>query len=255
MNENEYKELINKKIDGEISNDEEAQLKQVLSKNPQANSYNQDMHKMVRIISETEQVQPPENLKKHVMESIDLNRYTSRPDNIIKPGHSWWVVQKTGLAFAAGLLLGIVLYALFLPGTSFISGPDESDMYGTIGLKNTGAFQTISETPLNTEGANGMLALKKSGSFFMLDVNINASEKAEILIRFNENDARFTGFNEKNNTAAFVESGSDYIRLTVTESTHFNLYLDKIIANTSATIMFQLQAESGILNKEIQLTD
>ena len=78
MNEEKFIDLINKEIDGIISAQEKKGLMEYLEKNPEAKQKYQDLVDSTKYLDKLDEVEPPEELKSRIMNSIDFNRYTAK---------------------------------------------------------------------------------------------------------------------------------------------------------------------------------
>ena len=72
MIDQKYIELINHEIDGVITPKQKSMLDNYLKKNPQAEKLYQELIATSKIIDQIPAIEPSENLKKRIMNSIDL---------------------------------------------------------------------------------------------------------------------------------------------------------------------------------------
>ena len=174
-----YVELINKKIDHIITPEEKKKLDDFLSGNKAAQDYYNGLHKTNDYLSQLPDQEPHENLKKQIMNSIDFNRYSPK----IKRRNSWSLlfVPKFKLAytFAAGLVLGIILYAILVNNSNTIN---INDVYGTIGINSNAS--TIAELPLKFSDISGKIDLKAVEHNFWFNLDLNSTNKFDIVISY-----------------------------------------------------------------------
>ncbi|MCU0643870.1 MAG: hypothetical protein MUC94_06380 [bacterium] len=152
MIDEKYIELMNKEIDGVITKSEQERLHNYLSANSEAQKLYNDLRQTSELLSKIPRVEPSPNIKKYVMNSIDLNRYSKAT----KPGRLKALVSnllikptpKLAYAFALGILVGILVYSALLENVISKRGTDVADFYGTIGIDEKAGFKTIQSMPI-----------------------------------------------------------------------------------------------------------
>ena len=75
MIDRKYIELINYEIDGIITPEQRSQLQEYLLKNPKAKKLYQELTATNSMVNSMPEIEPTENLKKRVLNSINFNKY------------------------------------------------------------------------------------------------------------------------------------------------------------------------------------
>src|SRR5574341_714789 len=132
-----YTELIHREIDGANSPHESAELKAYLAAHPEAQRFHDELASMSNLLREVQPVEPPAPLQDIVMYRLP-NRYAAQPKtSLLATLREWFEVKanfKYAYAFAGGLTMGIVMYALLLQTTLQMPG-DLNKISGTIGQR------------------------------------------------------------------------------------------------------------------------
>ena len=118
MTRKKYMALINKEIDGIITQKEKDKLHSYLTINLEAKTfYNQLLH-TCNLLNKVVKVEPSPNMKKTIMNSIDVNRYPIQKRKATFKSSSSKLFSKinprVAYAFVSGIIIGILMSTLFL---------------------------------------------------------------------------------------------------------------------------------------------
>jgi len=188
MIETEIIELINYDIDGVITPKQKSLLHKFLRDNPEAEKlYTQLIATNMRL-TEIPQLEPTENLKKRIMNSINFDQYSveSKTAWITNLNIDWVFHPKSKLAFA--FVLGMFMTLLFLIPFWLQeiqdTHRDDINFLGTMGLDNINELKPLKQIDLNLMNTQGMVQFKKFGQFFILDLNINCDDQTEMVFEY-----------------------------------------------------------------------
>lgn len=197
MTEKTLSELVHKELDGATSGKESAKLKAYLEKNPWARAMQDDLAALARSLRKVSVIEPPRNLKKNVLNAISTARHSAqarrRPVSSIIWDLFAVVRPQYAYAFVAGLLLGIVVYAVILPRQESMT--DITSLYGTMLSQDTGpGFQTGESAEIELDQIRGTVTLKHAKGVLLADVELRSQQEAEIVLGFDEKQLEFAAF-------------------------------------------------------------
>jgi anti-sigma factor RsiW len=133
MIQERYLDLMNGEIDGKNSPSESAELREHLESNAEARTYYAELRNVVEAFGEAGEVRVPEDLEQRIIFAINERRARDEAQrerasllNIFSPR------RKLGIAFAAGVVVGLIILL-----TIYRALPDSStlrvkDLYGTL---------------------------------------------------------------------------------------------------------------------------
>ena len=213
-----YVELINKEIDHIISPDEKKKLDNYLSDNKHAQDYYNGLLKTNDYLSQLPDEEPTENLKKQIINSIDFNRYVPK----VKKQNSWGFLFapkfKLAYTFAAGLVLGIIIFAVLTNNSNTVN---INDVYGTIGINNSSAA-IVAEIPLDFSDIKGKIDLKVVNNNFWFNLDLNSTNKFDVVISYPE-QVRFENIRLGVAKNIEISKGQNLIKTTNSGSQKYSL--------------------------------
>ena len=183
MIDKKYIELMNREIDKQITDDEKIELHNYLSVNESANEYYNELLQTNEYLNHIPDREPSENLKKQIINSINFSKYPVRTEK-----KSFWNIltvprMKLSYTFAAGLIIGIIVFSLISNNSNNITTDNE---FGTIGIENSDAT-IVKDIAINRSNITGNIQLKKYKNNFLFDVDLISRQKIEFKITYPQN--------------------------------------------------------------------
>ncbi len=178
MIDKKYIELMNREIDDVITPDEKKDLHHYLSVNHEAGEYYDELISASNALNQVPEPDVPENLGKRILNAMDFSRYArhqkrKRVFNFI-PGFNF----RYAFTFAAGLLAGIFIYALF---TMHLDNLNQEDVSGTIGSERT---VTLREIPIDVNDIRGNISLKEKNDIYLFEISLNSNSLVDLTISY-----------------------------------------------------------------------
>lgn len=241
MIDKKYIELMNKAIDGVATKSEQERLRSYLSVNSEAQNFYNDLSRTSELLNKIPKVEPSPNIKKYVMNSIDLTRYSVSPKtNKFKSLVSRLLVKpspKLAYAFALGILIGILVYSVFLENVLLKRGVEATDFYGTIGIVKKADFKTITSIPIGFTEVKGTIDVKKLEDIVVIETDLSALKETEIQFEYDESHLQFSHFNSGSQAKVNFDSGENYIRASWSGNNQFNLFFTQVSADGKPIIL------------------
>lgn len=234
-------ELINKEVDGLLSPSESERLQKQLSGDTDATSLHRDMIALAKMLSRVEAVEPHPNLKKHILNSIPANKYSTKSRLEILGVIRRQLNFKLAFSFAVGLFIGMLTY-------SFVSTNDslknKDALFGTIFLNQTDAetFKVVGEVDLNANNLEGTLVTESSGDVVLLKVVLSQLGEVAIGVEFDEQDIGFSGFRSANYSGGQFNINTNRLRFTMNGPSEVTLIFRN---KTSRDSNFKIKMTSG----------
>jgi hypothetical protein len=205
----DYLELIHKDIDRIITPQEKQILDNYLKNNPEVERLYNDLLESEALLDKLPEMEPDENLKKRILNSIDYNRYV--PETGRKAQKNLFRRRKPGfiLSFSLGLIAGIIIIISFISNPGLINTVDENDISGTIGLTS----EKVDLFNIQEDGISGTVEIikgaktsgTKSGLYhYGFNFNLSSADSYELVLQFNPS---------KISLETFTSPGFDNVRM------------------------------------------
>ncbi|HSD62164.1 MAG TPA: hypothetical protein VLB50_00135 [Ignavibacteriaceae bacterium] len=242
-----YIELMNKEIDKVITPEERIELQNYLSKNNAAKNYYDELLLTNDFLDRLPDHNPPENLKKQIINSIDFSRYEEHPEPVKKSaGFLWGLKFRYAYIFAAGLLAGIIIFSIFYLNTGNVNTKEIS---GTIGAGN---IRTLQEIQLNFSDISGKIELKERNNTFWFDISAFTPQNTYIIISY-PNEIKFENITPGSISNIELSRNGNYIKITNSGSQQYSLQFSQITPASSPMYIRILQSGNVVYEHELSL--
>jgi hypothetical protein len=188
--------LINARLDGELTPEEQEELETTLANSAEARTLEQEWQRLGAMLDEAPELDPPAELSRRILSDVVLPDHPagqqphaqrlslSRLLRSFRPA-------PIGLAFASGLLVAVAVYEL-APGPG--APTDTSQMVGTMVPGKTGSNSAHSGSlQFNEAGIEGFARLRNEGNIYVLDVELDSVRPSEFELALNGTGLRFGG--------------------------------------------------------------
>jgi len=241
MTEEKYIELINKEVDGLISAKEKHQLHEYLKEDLKAKDLYEETVKSSELLKQVNEAEPSANLKKRILNSIDINRYeTENLEKTVRPSLAERFKDLNpgyGYSFAAGVVIGLIVFSLFLTDMIQENELDNINFYGTIGIPESENIQELDQVSLDLPGITGTIKLFRFNKIVWFDIKTITSDRCEMVFNFDQTKISFNGYKPLNYSNTFIENEKDKVTVTLSENRHFLLLLSqKSTENTQVSL-------------------
>jgi hypothetical protein len=227
--------LMHKEIEGVISTNEKATLDQYIANNSGARKLYQELGSIIKPLNSVLDIDPPSNLKKNIMNAIDLNLYSKVNINKKNPwAFTHWLFPsnpKLAYAFAIGLIFGFFITALWLQDHIQKKPVDLRDFYGTIRMSEESEIEKIKESMIDLPKGSGSISIHRLDHYLFLNINISSAEKFNFILEYNDIEVRFINFMPLSNDKIILETMDKAIVVSGSESSMFRLTFSEIKDN------------------------
>jgi hypothetical protein len=246
-------ELINKDIDGEITPGEKIKLNEYLNSNSEARNLYEELKNTEDLLDCLPDSDPSYNLKKQILNSIDMNRYLKSDKNSrVKDFIQKIIFQtkyKIAFSFTFGLLAGLLIYSFLFSSNPTIKN---GDVLGTIGLSNTETFKSI---PINISNIMGKLNIQRFDNNMGFDFNLDSPENYDLSLNYNPNKVNFDNISFYNKNNIKLDLDNNIIRLSNTGKHDYHLAFS---LKTKSPVYFNIiitRGEKNLFEKQIKIED
>jgi len=239
--------LINEELDGELSAADRAELEAVLQDSEEARAMREELQRLGTWIGSMPEVEPPANLREQILAGVPLPRSQFRPSISFGSLFASFQPAQAGLAFAAGLLLAVGYYEL---SPAHRESADPSQMVGTlIAGKQPAAVARVETLAIRESGVKGTISLRKSGSFQILDFDLDSQHTSEVEISFAGAGLSFGGIahttDGPDTAAQSYEVSGGTLRVANQGRQAFSVFLKQAAAGDSGSQGINIGISSG----------
>jgi hypothetical protein len=218
-----HEDLIQREIDGDISESERTALGNYVALNAEARSLQAGLTKLAEVLNRVEAVEPPSDLAKSVLAALPPRSHAPASSSVLRSRSylARFPILKYGYALAAGLILGFALNHFLFNQTPTLS---DSDVRGSMVPRiPISRFGSADHLPLNHDGVSGALNLRVSDSVAALEFDLNSQESVQFKVGFDGALIAFKGFDQQINNVDSFEAGSGHIIVQCRGKHHFTV--------------------------------
>jgi hypothetical protein len=222
MSDEKYNILINKAIDGDLSVEEERNLKDYLARNPEARRLYEDLEQTTALLNQVPEVDPPPQLTKRILNAIDFSGQTEQakrfrikslvPDRLFAPR------AKLAYAFILGIFFTVLVLTPYLLIQSQKQEMNTSYLSGTIKKNADINFTIIDCIPIDGFGISGKIAVKKFQSLVQLEFDLQAIAGIDLVIAYDPNRIHFKNFEPVGYAEYALNYTQSYLQITLNGS-------------------------------------
>ena len=182
MMDEKIKELINRDLDGLLSDEERRRLEEYLQNNEEARRYFEQMQKMNDWLNQVPPVEAPSSLKAKIMNQLDTRRYapkSGRTKFYLGSVFGKWfkgITVRPAYAFAFGVVLSGLIFLIILWQTTNFQQYENLPVTGTMKVET----QTI---PIALPAVTGKLEFI-SAALSKLNVILKPQKKITLTIEY-----------------------------------------------------------------------
>lgn len=222
-------DLIQAEIDGALAESERQELKVALAESAVARSYRDEMLRLVSILNEVPELDPPAGLHRRILDSIELPAPRQMPAWL----RNWFQPASYGLAVAAGMLLAVGMIKI-LPISDHDASWDMSSLVGTMVSHGDGLpAASRSQLAVDLDAVEGSVLLKElkgelsseSNGTLALQFDLVSARAVEIVIPLAESGLQFGGFVHDDKEMDVLEVSGGNLRVVHQGSNRFVVFL------------------------------
>lgn len=189
MIDQKYLELINAEADGELPDEQRAELSRYLLANPEARAFREDLRNVCAALDRIEQVEPPHDLKDSIIRAIAAQAPVQARTASRQAGQAPRVLRYAA-AFAGGLLVSAIAFQV---GFESRGGVVVTDLVGTMaGSGVTAAAKRIDSLRLDHAQLEGEVSLYAAGTALVLSFEVVPRQPTDVLVVTEGHEERFS---------------------------------------------------------------
>jgi hypothetical protein len=190
MIEQKYIELIQADVDGELPEQNRAELSRYLLANPEALALRDELRRLCSVLDQLPAADPPPGIKGAILAAVPL----PAPGPASAPVRSNWVrfpILRVAAAFAGGMLVSAIAFQL---GPDRQAGLDVSGIAGTMASQDPVAGSAPVDTVrVSLEQATGTVSLFRSPTMRVVEFDLAVQQPLEVVVVHDGQQARFSG--------------------------------------------------------------
>lgn len=194
-----YLELIQAEVDGELPEQDRAELSRFMLANPDAHVVRDELKRLCSTLDQVRPAEPPPELLASVLAAVRLPApaVSSRSQRSRLPQSG---VLRYAAAFAGGLIVSAIAFQV---ASDQNAGLDVSDVAGTMVSQDpVSRSGPVDSMHLSLDQISGTVSLFRSSSMRVVEFDLAARETVEVAVVHDGQEARFSGFGQSGGAAA-----------------------------------------------------
>jgi hypothetical protein len=218
--EQKYTDLINAAIDGEISNEEKAELEAFLASSADGRTLHDELASLCGTLDKLEAEAPPVHLGHAIMNALPPTRKPESSPGFL-PALLGMPAFKYAFTFAAGVIL-----ALTIVDSGKISNRAFDNVTGLVGTIADPIDATLaSAVSVDELDVAGIVALRSAGSLMILDFDLVSKDHIEIEAGYSDPSIWFNGFAQLESDDTTVAAAPGRVRLGMKGKRRYAVFL------------------------------
>ncbi len=218
--EQQYIDLINADIDGEIGQTEKAELDAFLAENAEARQLHVELATLCGSIDSIEPESPPPHLRHVIMNSVKPTAAKAESPGFLQMLFASPVLKYSS-TFAAGVLL-----TLSIVSSDQISDRAFDDVTGLVGtISDPIRGDLINTIAVDNAEVAGKVSLRSAGSMLILDFDLVANSPVEIEADYRDRTIWFNGFGQLESSGTTISAESGSVTLAMEGKRRYAVYL------------------------------
>ncbi|UCE02263.1 MAG: hypothetical protein JSW67_13590 [Candidatus Latescibacterota bacterium] len=264
MIEGKFEAILNRKVDGMISPEEEAELQEYLATHPEAHSYAEDLDGLCRTLRTVKEIDPPDDLRDAILERI---RAAPAPTvheatvDLPDEGDGWlaslvqtlrgWMRPQLAYSFAAGTAVGVLLFAVFT-GNLTQSRLDETSLPGAMMPVEGSAFSQIDSALLQLEDTQMRFETRRHENQVLGEIRVESGPSVQIVLEFDGATLSPLGFWREQGSTERIEFETGRIRIAHQGANTYQVLLTEA-STTAGVLTVRLAADDGVVERTLRL--
>lgn len=243
-----YTDLINADIDGEISDAEKAELQTLLAGNAEARTLHEELSALCSTLDSVEDEEPPRHMRYVIMNAVKpLSAQTaSAPPGLL--GTLKRLFAAPALRYATVFATGVVL-TLSLVNSGQISNRVFDDVTGLVGSVANPVDAKLENSVAVTETeVSGTVSLRSMGSMLILDFDLVAKDPIEIAADYTDKSIWFNGFAQLESSGTTISADTGRVTLQMEGKRRYAVYLHNA-GSRETTVNLRFMAGGQVVHK------
>lgn len=250
MLDDRAKDLINREIDGELSDSERARCMTLLGQSEAAREYRTELSRLNELLAQVPSRELPEELRHRIVTQIEL----PRPRKWFTHMAGWMQGRPVshGIAAAAGLLVAVAVYEL---GPTPHGAPDFSSLVGTLARGNgLESVDQLGSLDVEHDAVDGRVVFSGNDDLKLLRFEVSSESTVDIEIDLAGTGLIFGGFaHEGESVPGQVAYSEERVRLASLGTRRFTVVLHQTpdAAEVEEGIAVSISREGKILFQDV----
>jgi hypothetical protein len=220
--EEQYRELINKQIDGLNDASESEELQRSLATDKEARGIYDDLLRMANALKRVEAIEPPSRLKTQILNSIrsgpaSTESRSSRLSVLLEVFRRR-PLARYSLVFASGLCVGVLFFVFANPWRQGTTA-DSSKVGGAMALlPDLSRLPVVDSARIESEGIEGTFRTFRNEGNVLVEIALNSSVNVRVEMNSDPSELTFGGISRLSGTEGLVSVTQGKIVLTDVKS-------------------------------------
>lgn len=219
MKKNEFIELANAFIDGELDETRKEKLLSEIKINPEAKKYYDDLVTVTSMLRNDSKNEKEIDLTYSVINKLDKNKYSQLPQKA-----SFWdyfnFANSNNFRYAAvfsiGILVGLIVYTTAFKSSEELSKLNSVDVYGTMtDISKPINFSRSGSVNIDNSGVKAKIDSYFQNDLIITEVKVKSDDNISLNFSFNDSNLKVYGMKSVNTKAeSNIISGKGIIQIS-----------------------------------------
>lgn len=240
-------DLINRSLDGELSDAEQAALDQLLAEDASAAALHKELKGLFDTLDSIDEVEPPPHLKHVILQAAQSTRSARRRQTT---SESFWesLFGMPALRYTAAFAAGAIITFTFISSDQ-LSRHAFDDVTGLVGTMSEPIPENGNSITVGTSVVAGKVWMHKKGPIMVIDFDLSSQGPVEIIAGFSDPDIWFNGFAQLESEGATVSAGQGEVRVQMSGNRRYAVYL-RHSSDDSATVDLKFFAAGELIHED-----
>lgn len=214
MSQERAYELLSAAADGELKDEEQAELDRLLEASPEMSRFRTELLHIDAILRKVPDVAPPGTLHDRIIASVSLPTVKPRPE--VKQGFSWFgsPTPFTALRYGMATAAGLVLAAAFYESRGISEPVDLTELVGSMAPDRQRDDSVVLDTfAFHGEGIESHVSLERRNGMLLLEIRIDAEASVEISVDLGSAGARLEALAQTEDSLESIEIDGRVLRM------------------------------------------
>lgn len=247
-------ELIQARLDGEISAAERQELESRLQADPELAGLEEKLAALTDVLARVEAVEPPAGLRKRIISAVVPS---PRRSNATPVAPRWRLPQVFGYGMAAAFGAAVAAIALQIGSFGEPGRTDVSALIGTMSSypgsqtgQQASAGESAQRIVLDSAALSGSIDTYARGGVVILEFDLAATRPVEIMADYSPSRLSFSGFARSGDAVASLNTGPGQLRMSA-QKDHRYAVLFNPDGQAGSIIELRFVADGRLLDKQI----
>ena len=241
--EQNYSDLINADIDGEISDAQKIELQAFLDENTEGRALHDELASLCTTLDHVEQEEPPPYMRHVIMNSVPPTRVAEKSPSFLQV-----LLATPALKYAATFAAGVFL-TLSIINSSQLTNQAFDEVTGLVGSVADPVHSELANSiAVNEVDIAGTVSLRSAGSLLILEFDLVSKDHIDVEATYTDRTIWFNGFAQLESEGTTVSAETGRVRLGMQGKRRYAVYLHNE-GGRDTTVSLRFTADGKVIHQ------